>query len=93
MALSRLIRPLHVGASTMSCIIAQKHRPANAPLDQAADGFSILDTAIGSKSAGNKARDASAIHTISEKHEKEQISRQACDASGNLYHRFHFQEP
>jgi hypothetical protein len=75
----------------MSCIIAQKHHPASAPHVQTADGYSILETAVGNKSA--TARYARAIHTSSEMREKEQISRQACDASGNLYHRFHFQEP
>jgi len=73
----------------MSCIVAQKQRPASTPHDQTADGYSILETAVGSKSA--TARYARTINTSSEMREKEQINRQACDASGNLYHRFYFQ--
>ena len=87
MALSRLIRPLHVGASRMSCIIGQNMRPANVPGNQTADGFSILETAVGGKSASAR----TILNTNRKKREKELISRQACDASGNLYHRFYFQ--
>lgn len=90
MALSRLIRPLHMGASMMSCIIAQKQHPASEPLNQTVDGSSILETAVGCKSAAT--RNAGVVlNTSREKREKELISRQACDASGNLYHRFYFQ--
>lgn len=96
MALSRLIRPLHVGASMMSCIVAQKQRPTSVPLDQTADGYSILETAVGSKSASVRNTRSvleTNLDTNREKREKELISRQACDASGNLYHRFYFQGP
>ncbi len=89
MALSRLLRPLHTGVSTMSCVVEQKYQSTNMQTNQANEGRSILDVALGSKRKNCKAETYAHIQTA--RREKELASRQACDASGNLYHRFYYQ--
>lgn len=46
MALSRLLRPLHTGASRMQSVIEQCHRPAHLHAADAADDSSVLNPAI-----------------------------------------------
>ncbi|PKO26152.1 MAG: hypothetical protein CVU35_00820 [Betaproteobacteria bacterium HGW-Betaproteobacteria-8] len=90
MALSRLLRPLHIGVSTMSCVVEQKFRSTEVQVNEAAEGRSILDVAL-----GNQNRDSVNVRTYAHmqtaRREKEMASRQACDASGNLYHKFYYQ--
>lgn len=90
MALSRLLRPLHIGVSTMSCVVEQKYRSTKVQVNEATEGRSILDVAPGSQSRGS-VNVRTYTHMQTTRREKEMVSRQACDASGNLYHKFYYQ--
>jgi hypothetical protein len=77
-----------MGASSMSCIIGLSHQSAEQVSNQS-DGSSIPKIAIDSRVIGSKTP-YMAMHMM--KHEKELASKQACDASGNLYHKFYYQD-
>jgi hypothetical protein len=80
MALSRLLRPLHVGMTSMACIADISLQSAKSLDENSADGSSILDAAIGKRMVQ---------YRVKENHSE----KQACDASGNFYRRFYPQTP
>lgn len=87
MALSRLIRPMHAGRCAMSCIIArQPIESGQDAVDLASPGRSILDT--GSLSLAENT--ANRMQAAAERHEKQKLCHEACNASGHRYHRFHY---
>lgn len=87
MALSRLIRPMHTGRCLMSCIIDRLPSVSRQnTIDLVSPGRSILDT--GSLSPTKNA--ANHMHAAAERHEKQRLCHEACNAFGHRYHRFHY---
>lgn len=76
MALSRLLRPLHVGMTSMACIADISLQSAKTQDENLTDGSSILDAAIGRR-------------TIQYRAKEHHLDKQACDASGNFYRKFY----
>jgi hypothetical protein len=76
MALSRLLRPLHVGMTSMACIADISLQSAKSLDENSTDGSSILDAAIGKRRIQYRAKES-------------HLDKQACDASGNFYRKFY----
>lgn len=79
MALSRLLRPMHTGPSTMASIAEIDPQSASALAAHPVDSSANLDVAIDSEISRYKLRD--------------DFHKQACDASGHLYRKFYHPKP
>lgn len=78
MALSRLLRPMHTGLATMTCIAEIDVQSASTFAGKPADTTILdLEVGVGSKITRHKLKD--------------DFHKQACDASGHLYRKFYHQ--
>lgn len=78
MALSRLLKPMHTSLATMSCIAEIDAQSANTLTGKSTDA-TILDMNVGAGGGIFRHKD------------KDDIYKQACDASGHLYRKFYYQ--
>jgi len=77
MALSRLLRPMHTGPSTMACIAEIDSQSASTLAGNPTDSSAILHVAAVSKTIRYMLKD--------------DFHKEACDASGHLYRKFYHQ--
>lgn len=90
MALSRLLKPLYVGISAMSCVVEQKYQSTKVQTERGSRR-PLHYSGRSARQQGPGLWKCSAIHAYANGQARERIGRQACDASGNFYRKFYYQ--